>query len=78
MHQRETQWKSILPQWLSCSALGVSGDDVRTPLNIEEPSHAELLAAIQGSQVALEGKIEAVAVEVNLLWGGPPEGIRQG
>ncbi|KAJ1092772.1 hypothetical protein NDU88_005882 [Pleurodeles waltl] len=33
----------------------------------EEPSHAELLAAIQGARVALEGEIETVAVEVNLL-----------
>ncbi|KAJ1177220.1 hypothetical protein NDU88_002481 [Pleurodeles waltl] len=47
--------------------LGVSGDDVGTPLNIEKPSHVELLAAIQGSRVALEGKIETVVVEVNLL-----------
>ncbi|KAJ1184660.1 hypothetical protein NDU88_001463 [Pleurodeles waltl] len=38
-----------------------------TPAPAEELSHAELLAAIQGSQVVLQGKIEAVAVEVNLL-----------
>ncbi|KAJ1119544.1 hypothetical protein NDU88_007729 [Pleurodeles waltl] len=45
-----------------------SRDDMRAPANPEEPSHVELLAAIQGSRVALEGKIENVAVEVNLLW----------
>ncbi|KAJ1135865.1 hypothetical protein NDU88_002294 [Pleurodeles waltl] len=37
------------------------------PMYPEEPSRAELLAAIQCSRVALEGKIETVAVEVNLL-----------
>ncbi|KAJ1128741.1 hypothetical protein NDU88_007116 [Pleurodeles waltl] len=42
-------------------------DDMRAPVNPEEPSRAELLAAIQGSRVALESKIEIVAVEVNLL-----------
>ncbi|KAJ1109652.1 hypothetical protein NDU88_007012 [Pleurodeles waltl] len=33
-----------------------------------EPSWVELLAAIQGFRVALEGKIETVVVEVSLLW----------
>ncbi|KAJ1144411.1 hypothetical protein NDU88_010710 [Pleurodeles waltl] len=33
----------------------------------EEPSRAEILVAIQGSRVALESKIETVAVEVNLV-----------
>ncbi|KAJ1114824.1 hypothetical protein NDU88_003055 [Pleurodeles waltl] len=33
----------------------------------EKTSQAEILAAIHGSRVALEGKIETVAVEVNLL-----------
>ncbi|KAJ1099546.1 hypothetical protein NDU88_004647 [Pleurodeles waltl] len=47
--------------------LGGNGDGVSTPVNPEEPSRAELLAAIQGSRVTLEGKIEMVAVEVNLL-----------
>ncbi|KAJ1114893.1 hypothetical protein NDU88_003123 [Pleurodeles waltl] len=36
-------------------------------LPVEEPSQVEILAAIQGSRVALEGKIETVVVEVNLL-----------
>ncbi|KAJ1082187.1 hypothetical protein NDU88_002355 [Pleurodeles waltl] len=44
-----------------------SGDNMRVPANPELPSCVELLAAIQGSRVALEGKIETVAVEVNLL-----------
>ncbi|KAJ1180067.1 hypothetical protein NDU88_005291 [Pleurodeles waltl] len=38
-----------------------------TPAPAEEPSRAKLLAAIQGSCVVLEGKSEAVAVEMNLL-----------
>ncbi|KAJ1136850.1 hypothetical protein NDU88_003264 [Pleurodeles waltl] len=54
-----------LPQRVGRSE--VSGDDMRAPQNPEEPSHSELLAAIQGSRVALEGKIETVAVKVNLL-----------
>ncbi|KAJ1090336.1 hypothetical protein NDU88_003469 [Pleurodeles waltl] len=45
----------------------VSGDVADTPLSAGDLSQVELLAAIQGSQVALEGKIETVAVEVNLL-----------
>ncbi|KAJ1107423.1 hypothetical protein NDU88_004813 [Pleurodeles waltl] len=54
-----------LPQGLD--HLDGSGDSVRVPATSDEPSHAELLAAIQGSRMALEGKIETVAVEVNLL-----------
>ncbi|KAJ1134358.1 hypothetical protein NDU88_000810 [Pleurodeles waltl] len=45
----------------------VSGDNMRTPLNPKELSRAEL-AVIQGSRVAMEGKIETATVEVNLLW----------
>ncbi|KAJ1186068.1 hypothetical protein NDU88_002853 [Pleurodeles waltl] len=55
----------VLPQ---CAArLELNGDAAGTPLNTEEPLRAELLAAIQGSWVVLEGKIEPVVVEVNLL-----------
>ncbi|KAJ1201622.1 hypothetical protein NDU88_005428 [Pleurodeles waltl] len=54
-----------LPQRLAKSE--VSGDDIRVPMNPEELSRAELLAAIQGSRVALGGKIETVAVNVILL-----------
>ncbi|KAJ1181036.1 hypothetical protein NDU88_006247 [Pleurodeles waltl] len=46
---------------------GGLGDHPIIPVTTEEPSLAELLAAIQGSRVTLEGKIETVAVEVNLL-----------
>ncbi|KAJ1162210.1 hypothetical protein NDU88_002683 [Pleurodeles waltl] len=42
----------------------VSGDDMRAPLNPEEPSRAELPAAIQGSRVSMEGKVETVAVDL--------------
>ncbi|KAJ1088939.1 hypothetical protein NDU88_002093 [Pleurodeles waltl] len=47
--------------------LGEPGEDLGTPVTAEEPSCAELPAAIQGSRVALKGKIETVAVEANLL-----------
>ncbi|KAJ1174588.1 hypothetical protein NDU88_006408 [Pleurodeles waltl] len=47
--------------------LGGTGDGLSASTNTEEPSRAEILAAVQGSRVALEGKIETVAVEVNLL-----------
>ncbi|KAJ1153050.1 hypothetical protein NDU88_005817 [Pleurodeles waltl] len=49
------------------AGLEVSGDAAGAPLSAGEPSQTELLVAIQGSRVALEGKIETVAVEVNLL-----------
>ncbi|KAJ1213702.1 hypothetical protein NDU88_001334 [Pleurodeles waltl] len=55
----------VLPQ--RAARLEVSGDTAGMPLNTEQPSIAELLAAIQGSWVALESKIETVAVEVNRL-----------
>ncbi|KAJ1144308.1 hypothetical protein NDU88_010608 [Pleurodeles waltl] len=48
--------------WLT--GLEVSGEAPGALLSAGEPSQAELLAVIQGS---LEGKIETVAVEVNLL-----------
>ncbi|KAJ1206935.1 hypothetical protein NDU88_002328 [Pleurodeles waltl] len=48
--------------WVAGSDDGQSG-----LLPVKEPSQAEILAAIQGSRVVLEGKIEMVAVEVNLL-----------
>ncbi|KAJ1145983.1 hypothetical protein NDU88_012266 [Pleurodeles waltl] len=55
----------VLPQRMA--GLEVSGEAVGTLMNTKESSRVELLAAIQGSRVALEGKIETVAVEVNLL-----------
>ncbi|KAJ1205973.1 hypothetical protein NDU88_001391 [Pleurodeles waltl] len=45
----------------------VSGEVADAASSAGEPSQTELLAAIQGSRVALEGMIETVAVEVNLL-----------
>ncbi|KAJ1211066.1 hypothetical protein NDU88_006428 [Pleurodeles waltl] len=42
----------------------VSGDAVGTPLNTEETLHTELFVALQGSWVALEGKIETVEVKL--------------
>ncbi|KAJ1127798.1 hypothetical protein NDU88_006191 [Pleurodeles waltl] len=39
---------------------------------VEEPCRADLLAAIQGSWVALEAKLESVALEVN------PDGSQEG
>ncbi|KAJ1209137.1 hypothetical protein NDU88_004515 [Pleurodeles waltl] len=56
----------VAPHWWP-AGLEVSGDAAGAPLSAGEPSRAELLAAIQGSRVALEGKIETVAVEINLL-----------
>ncbi|KAJ1198353.1 hypothetical protein NDU88_002194 [Pleurodeles waltl] len=46
---------------------GWSGEALGALATADEPSRAELLAAIQGFRVALKGKIETVAVEVNLL-----------
>ncbi|KAJ1214360.1 hypothetical protein NDU88_001979 [Pleurodeles waltl] len=46
---------------------GGLGDDPITSVTVEEPSRADLLAAIQGSRVALTGKIETLAMEVNLF-----------
>ncbi|KAJ1197569.1 hypothetical protein NDU88_001426 [Pleurodeles waltl] len=53
-----------LPQHQTC----VGGPrDVLSAPTVEEPSQAKLLAAIQGFKVVLEGKIETMALEVNLL-----------
>ncbi|KAJ1109803.1 hypothetical protein NDU88_007161 [Pleurodeles waltl] len=42
-------------------------EDTGTDMLTKKPCTAELLGAIHGSRVALEGKIESVASEVNLL-----------
>ncbi|KAJ1108360.1 hypothetical protein NDU88_005736 [Pleurodeles waltl] len=47
--------------------LGLSGGALAVLATVEEPSRAELLAAIHGTRVALEGKIIMVAMEVTLL-----------
>ncbi|KAJ1088218.1 hypothetical protein NDU88_001377 [Pleurodeles waltl] len=52
----------VLPKRVA--RLEVSGDAGGTPLNTEEPSRVKLLAAFQSSRVALEGKIEMVAVSL--------------
>ncbi|KAJ1183557.1 hypothetical protein NDU88_000375 [Pleurodeles waltl] len=58
-------YPAMLPQHQT--RVGGPVDDLGMPAAVEEPLQAELLAAIQGSRVALEGKIETVAVEVNLF-----------
>ncbi|KAJ1104369.1 hypothetical protein NDU88_001781 [Pleurodeles waltl] len=45
---------------------GGSGEALEASVSVGEPTRAELLAAIHGARVVLEGKIEKVAVEVNL------------
>ncbi|KAJ1190878.1 hypothetical protein NDU88_000197 [Pleurodeles waltl] len=53
---------------LQCKTrLGGPGDVLGALATAKEPLRAEILAAIQGPMVALEGKIEMVAVEVNLF-----------
>ncbi|KAJ1200535.1 hypothetical protein NDU88_004358 [Pleurodeles waltl] len=47
--------------------VGGPKDELDTLAAVEEPLHAELLAAIQGSKEAREGKVETMFVEVNLL-----------
>ncbi|KAJ1194769.1 hypothetical protein NDU88_004055 [Pleurodeles waltl] len=42
-------------------------DKQTTAASAKEPSCAELIAAIEGLRVAFKGKIETVALEVNLL-----------
>ncbi|KAJ1096771.1 hypothetical protein NDU88_001902 [Pleurodeles waltl] len=61
------QYTTPVPLPQRVARLEVSGDDMRAPLNPEEPLGAELFAAIQGSRVTRKGKIETVVVEVNLL-----------
>ncbi|KAJ1169215.1 hypothetical protein NDU88_001121 [Pleurodeles waltl] len=48
------QYTTPVPLPQRPARLDVSGDDMRVPMNPEEPSREELLAAIQGSRVALE------------------------
>ncbi|KAJ1091258.1 hypothetical protein NDU88_004385 [Pleurodeles waltl] len=67
--QGNTMEQYTTPVALSKLSVGleVIGDAAGAPLSAGERSRAELLAAIQGSWVVLEGKIETVVVEVNLL-----------
>ncbi|KAJ1130617.1 hypothetical protein NDU88_008968 [Pleurodeles waltl] len=55
----------LLPQ--RQTRMGELGEALDAPATAGEPTRADLLAAIRGTRVALEGKIEMVAVEVNLL-----------
>ncbi|KAJ1127016.1 hypothetical protein NDU88_005422 [Pleurodeles waltl] len=61
------QYTTVVPLPQRAARLGGTdaGQSGITPA--EEPSRAEIPATIRGSRVALEGKIETVAVEVNLL-----------
>ncbi|KAJ1148923.1 hypothetical protein NDU88_001747 [Pleurodeles waltl] len=61
------QYTTSAPQPQHQTQKGGSEDDPIMPVSVEEPSRAELLAAIQGSRVALQGKTETVLLEVNLL-----------
>ncbi|KAJ1216428.1 hypothetical protein NDU88_004030 [Pleurodeles waltl] len=47
-----------------------SGDPGITdqPAETAEPTKAELLAAIHGARFALEHRIEAMAIDFNLIW----------
>ncbi|KAJ1091801.1 hypothetical protein NDU88_004916 [Pleurodeles waltl] len=61
------QYNTSTPLPQRQTRLGGPGEAVEEPAIGGEPTCADLLAAIQGFRVALEGKIETVAVEVNLL-----------
>ncbi|KAJ1150786.1 hypothetical protein NDU88_003575 [Pleurodeles waltl] len=61
------QYTTAVPTLQGVTRVAGSDDGQSGLLPVEEPSLVEILAAIQGSRVALEGKIETVAVEVNLL-----------
>ncbi|KAJ1089399.1 hypothetical protein NDU88_002550 [Pleurodeles waltl] len=62
------QYTTLAPGSQRQTRMGGPGWVPEAPAPVEEPSRAELLAAIQGSCVVLEEKLEAVAGEVNLLW----------
>ncbi|KAJ1134624.1 hypothetical protein NDU88_001075 [Pleurodeles waltl] len=59
------QYTTPLPQ--RQTRTGGLGEALEVPATAGEPTCTELLATIHGARVALEGKIETVAVEVNLL-----------
>ncbi|KAJ1152391.1 hypothetical protein NDU88_005166 [Pleurodeles waltl] len=61
------QYTTPVPPPQRHTRLGGSEDSQSVATTTVEPSGAEIFAAIQDSRVALEGKIETVAVEVNLL-----------
>ncbi|KAJ1105913.1 hypothetical protein NDU88_003316 [Pleurodeles waltl] len=61
------QYTTVVPTPQRDTRLAGSEDGQSGLLPAEELSQAEILAAIQGSRVALEGNIETVAVKMNLL-----------
>ncbi|KAJ1105911.1 hypothetical protein NDU88_003314 [Pleurodeles waltl] len=61
------QYTTVVPTPQRDTRLAGSEDGQSGLLPAEELWQAEILAAIQGSRVALEGNIETVAVKVNLL-----------
>ncbi|KAJ1108886.1 hypothetical protein NDU88_006256 [Pleurodeles waltl] len=61
------QYTMLVPLPQGQTRLGGHGDVLSTLVAAEAPSRAELLVAVQGSSVALEGKIATVVVEVSLL-----------
>ncbi|KAJ1130649.1 hypothetical protein NDU88_009000 [Pleurodeles waltl] len=62
------QYTTVVPISQRAARLGGTDEGQSGMTTAEELSQAEILATIQGSRVALEGKIETeVAVEVNLL-----------
>ncbi|KAJ1091303.1 hypothetical protein NDU88_004430 [Pleurodeles waltl] len=61
------QYTTAVPTQQRVTRAAGSDDGQSGLLPVEEPSQAEILAAIQGSRVVLQGKIEAVAVE-HVTW----------
>ncbi|KAJ1132065.1 hypothetical protein NDU88_010395 [Pleurodeles waltl] len=61
------QYTTVVLLMQHATRLGGTDEGQRGMTPAEEPPQAKILAAIQGSRVALVGKIETVAVEVNLL-----------
>ncbi|KAJ1183593.1 hypothetical protein NDU88_000410 [Pleurodeles waltl] len=65
------QFTTPMPLPQRQTRLGGSGEALAVQATAEEPTHAELLDVIHGARAALEGKIETVAEEVNLLRADP-------
>ncbi|KAJ1192676.1 hypothetical protein NDU88_001982 [Pleurodeles waltl] len=61
------QYTTSAPLPQTQTRLGGLVKALEEPATAGEPKRAELLAAVRGTRVAVEGKIEIVAVEVNLL-----------
>ncbi|KAJ1201854.1 hypothetical protein NDU88_005658 [Pleurodeles waltl] len=61
------QYITPTPQPQRQNHTGGSGEALAVPAAAGKPTRTELLDAIHGTRVAQEGKIETVAVKVNLL-----------